>query len=111
MTLTKRKLARILRDQVGVAARDPRRENSMKTDLPVADRRSGPVTLADRKDRLVLLEEALQQLKPEHRDVIMMARIEKMSAREIGAEMDRSENAIHLLLGRALKSLAQHLKF
>ncbi len=111
VTLTKRKLARILRDQVGVAARDPRRENSMKTDLPVADRRSGPVTLADRKDRLVLLEEALQHLKPEHRDVIMMARIEKMSAREIGVEMDRSENAIHLLLGRALKSLAQHLKF
>ena len=111
VTLAKRKLARILRDQVGVAARDPRREKKIKTDIPIADRRSGPVTLADRKDRLVLLEEALQQLKPEHRDVIMLARIEKMSAREIGAEMNRSENAVHLLLGRALKSLAHHLKF
>ena len=111
VTLTKRKLARIIRDQVGVAARDPRREKNMKTDLPVEDRRSGPITLADRKDRLALLEEALQQIKPEHRDVIMMARIEKMSAREIGEVMNRSENAVHLLLGRALKSLAQHLKF
>lgn len=111
VTLAKRKLARILRDQIGVAARDPRREKNIKTDLPIADRRSGPITLADRKDRLALLEEALQQLKPEHRDVIMMARIEKMSAREIGDEMNRSENAVHLLLGRALKSLAQHLKF
>ena len=69
------------------------------------------MTVADRKDRLKLLEEALQQLKPEHRDVILMARIEKLSAKEIGAEMNRSENAVHLLLGRALKSLAQHLKF
>src|SRR5262249_641774 len=52
VTLARRKVARILRDQVGVAARDPRREHAMKTDLPVADRRSGPVTAADRKDRL-----------------------------------------------------------
>ena len=111
VTLTKRKLARILRDQVGVAARDPRREHAIKTDLPVADRRSGPVTLADRKDRLKLLEEALELLKPEHRDVIIMARIERLSAKDIGAEMNRSENAVHLLLGRALKTLAQHLKF
>ena len=35
-----------------------------------------------------------------------MARIEKLSAKEIGKEMNRSENAVHLLLGRALKSLA-----
>jgi RNA polymerase sigma-70 factor (ECF subfamily) len=111
VTLAKRKLARILRDQIGVAARDPRREKNIKTDLPVAGRRSGPVTIADRKDRLLLLDEALRQLKPEHRDVILMARIEKMSAKQIGEEMGRSENAVHLLLGRALKSLAQHLKF
>ena len=111
VTLAKRKLARILRDQVGVAARDPRREDSIKTDFPVADRRSGPITVADRKDRLNLLEAALQKLKPEHRDVILLSRIEKLSAKEIGAEMDRSENAVHLLLGRALKNLAQHLKF
>ena len=111
VVLAKRKLGRIIRDQIGVAARDPRRENAIKTDLPVADRRSGPVTLADRKDRLKLLEKALQELKPEHRDVIIMARIEKLSAKDIGAEMNRSENAVHLLLGRALRSLAQHLKF
>ena len=42
------KVARILRDQVGVAARDPRRERSMKTSLPLADLRSGPVTAAGR---------------------------------------------------------------
>ena len=57
-----------------------------------------------------------QQLSDEaklldHRAVIMAARIEKLSAKEIGERMGRTENAVHLLLGRALKRLAQELKF
>lgn len=110
VTLARRKVARILRDQIGVAARDPRRERAIKTDLPLADRRTGPVTTADRKDRLILLEEALQKLSETHREVILMARIENLSAREIGERLGRTENAVHLLLGRALKRLAQELK-
>src|SRR5690606_10735421 len=105
VTLARRKVARILRDQVGVAARDPRREQAMKTDFPVADRRSGPVTLADRQDRLAQLELALTRLSEDHREVIVLARIEGLSAKEIGERMGRSENAVHLLLGRALKRL------
>ena len=111
VVLAKRKVARILRDQVGVAARDPRRERAMKTDLPLADRRTGPATAADRKDRLLLLEQALARMVPDHREVIMLARIEKLSAKDIGERMGRTENAVHLLLGRALKRLAQELKF
>ncbi len=110
VTLVRRKIARILRDQVGVAARDPRRERAMKTDMPVADRRSGPVTAADRKDRLVLLEEALTRLSDSHREVILATKIEGMSAREVGEKMDRSENAVNLLLSRALKRLREELK-
>lgn len=109
VTLARRKIARILRDQVGVAARDPRREQHMKTDLPVADRRSGPVTVADRRDRLALLEDALTRLSDDHREVIVLSRIEGLAAKEIGARMGRSENAVHLLLSRALKRLAQEL--
>jgi RNA polymerase sigma factor (sigma-70 family) len=110
VTLARRKVARILRDQLGVAARDPRREHPIKTDLPLADRRSGPVTHADRKDRLELLEQAMERLSENHRDVIMMMKIEGMSAREVGEQMSRSENAVHLLLSRALKRLAEELK-
>lgn len=110
VTLARRKVARILRDQVGVAARDPRREQHMKTDLPLADRRSGPVTVADRRDRLALLEDALCKLSEDHREVIVLSRIEGLSAKEIGERMNRSENAVHLLLSRALKRLAQELR-
>ena len=109
VVLAKRKVARILRDQVGVAARDPRKERAMKTDLPMVDRRSGPVTVADRKDRLRLLEDALQRLSEDHREVIMLAKIEGLHAREIGERMERTENAVHLLLSRALKRLSEEL--
>jgi len=110
VTLARRKVARILRDQVGVAARDPRRECKVNTDVPLVDRRSGPVTVADRKDRLKLLEAALERLPEQHREVIVLSRIEGLSAKEIGERMGRSENAVHLLLGRALKKLAQELQ-
>jgi RNA polymerase sigma-70 factor (ECF subfamily) len=110
VTLARRKVARILRDQLGVAARDPRREHAIKTDLPLQDRRSGPVTHADRKDRLELLAQALERLTDDHREVVLLMKIEGLSAKEIGERMGRSENAIHLLLSRALKRLAEELK-
>lgn len=110
VTLARRKVARILRDQVGVAARDPRRERNMKTDLPVADRRTGPVTAADRKDRLALLADAVERLSPSHREVIILSRMEGLPAKEVAKRLGRTENAVHLLLGRALKRLAQELK-
>ena len=110
VTLARRKVARILRDQLGVAARDPRREHAIKTELPLADRRSGPVTHADRKDRLELLEQALERLSEDHREVILLMKIEGLAAKEVGERMARSENAIHLLLSRALKRLAEELK-
>ncbi len=110
VTLARRKVARILRDQLGVAARDPRREHAIKTDLPLADRRSGPVTHADRKDRLELLEQAIQRLSEDHRDVILLMKIDGLSAKEVAEQMGRTENAVHLLLSRALKRLAEELK-
>ncbi len=110
VTLARRKVARILRDQLGVAARDPRREHGIKTDLPLADRRSGPVTNADRKDRLELLEQAMTRLSEDHREVILLMKIEGMPAKDVGERMNRSENAVHLLLSRALKRLAEELK-
>ena len=110
VTLARRKVARIIRDQIGVAARDPRKERPVPTDLPMADRHSGPVTKADRGDRLALLEVALRKLKPVYREVVMRMKIEGHSAREVAADLERSENAIHLLLSRAIKQLGKEMK-
>ncbi|MEC8253607.1 MAG: sigma-70 family RNA polymerase sigma factor [Planctomycetota bacterium] len=110
VTLARRKVARIVRDQLGVAARDPRREHPIKTELPLADRRTGPVTSADRQDRLELLEAALSRLSEDHRNVILRIKIEGLSARAVAEKLGRTENAVHLLLSRALKRLAEELK-
>jgi RNA polymerase sigma-70 factor (ECF subfamily) len=110
VTLAKRKVARILRDQIGVAARNPNRERQVLTDLPIADRRSGPVTAADRRDRLELLGQALERLSEDYREVVLLTKIEGLPAKEVGVRMDRSENAVNLLLSRALKRLAEELK-
>ncbi len=110
VTLAKRKIARILRDQIGVAARNPNRERHVMTDLPIADRRSGPVTAADRRDRLELLGKALERLSDDYREVVLLTKIEGLPAKEVGVRMDRSENAVNLLLSRALKRLAEELK-
>jgi RNA polymerase sigma-70 factor, ECF subfamily len=110
VTLAKRKVARILRDQIGVAARNPNRERHVPTDLPVADRRTGPVTAADRRDRLELLGKALEKLSDDYREVILLTKIEGLPAKEVGVRMERSENAVNLLLSRALKRLAEELK-
>ena len=110
VTLAKRKVARILRDQIGVAARNPNRERQVLTDLPIADRRSGPVTAADRRDRLELLGQALERLSEDYREVVLLTKIEGLPAKEVGVRMDRSENAVNLLLSRALKRLAEALK-
>ena len=67
------------------------------------------MTAADRKDRLALLDDALQRLSPAHREVIILSRIESLPAKEIAKRLGRTENAVHLLLGRALKRLQEEL--
>lgn len=110
VTLARRKVARIVRDQLGVAARDPRREHAIPTEFPLADRGAGPVTQADRKDRLSLLEQAMERLSPDHREVILLMKIEGLPGKEVAERMGRTENATHLLLSRALKRLAEELQ-
>jgi RNA polymerase sigma factor (sigma-70 family) len=66
--------------------------------------------MADRKDRLALLEQALTKLSDDHREVVLLSKIEGLPAKEIAARMGRSENAVHLLLSRAIKRLGQELQ-
>lgn len=58
-----------------------------------------------RDERLERLQAALGGLSPDHREVIMLARIEGLRIKEIAKKMERSPNAVLLLLSRALKKL------
>jgi len=56
-------------------------------------------------ESLVRLERALETLAPEHREVIVLRKLEELSFAEIGERMGRSPDACRQLLARALVSL------
>lgn len=60
---------------------------------------------ARRGERFERLREALASLSADHREVILLARIEGLQLKEIAARMNRSVSAVQNLLLRALKEL------
>ena len=77
----------------------------LKTAIP--DRADSPSKDLRRNDRFDRLEDALRDLSSDHREVILLARIEKLRIDEIARRMDRSPNAVKKLLARALAELKQ----
>ena len=86
-------------------ARRHARDASMPAhlDLPTGD--DSPLTGLRRAERLDRLEDALRRLSPDHREVILLSRIQGLSTVEIGRRMHRSTKAVHQLLWRALQKL------
>jgi len=58
-----------------------------------------------RNERFDRLEASLMRLREEYRTVILLARIEGLSIKEIARRMERSESSVKNLLLRALKAL------
>jgi RNA polymerase sigma-70 factor (ECF subfamily) len=65
---------------------------------------SGATSLR-REERFDRLQAALDNLSPDHREVIQLARIEGLSMKEVAAKMNRSEAAASVLLVRAMRKL------
>ncbi len=61
------------------------------------------------EEELARLEGALAAMKPEHREVILLRRFEERSFSEIGAVMNRSEDASRMLYTRAMAALAKRM--
>lgn len=74
-------------------------------DLP--DDGSSPSQGVRRKERFDRLQRALDGLSPEHREVIVLARIKGMRLTDVAERMDRTPNAVAQLLGRALTKLKE----
>ncbi len=83
------------------ARRDPLA--SPVDDAPARD--LAPSRSLQRKERFDRLQDALEVLSPEHRRVIVLARLEKLPVKEIARRMDRSPAAVSMLLLRALEKL------
>ncbi|MBL8753211.1 MAG: sigma-70 family RNA polymerase sigma factor [Planctomycetes bacterium] len=105
-TTARRKIANRARDLMQ-QKRDVRREVGDLTEsaigsLGVAYARvstpSGKALLAEEVERL---EAAIEQLPEEQREVLTLAHLAGLSRAEIGAQMERSEEAVRALLHRA----------
>ena len=71
----------------------------------VEARRASPSSDLRRNERFDRLENAIVSLSPEHREVVMLARIEGQPIKEIAARTGRTPAAVSMLLSRALRNL------
>jgi RNA polymerase sigma-70 factor (ECF subfamily) len=64
-----------------------------------------PSVIMSRKEDLDKLEKAIDKLRPEYREVIMLAKIEELSYRQIGDRLSKSTGAVKVLVSRARMAL------
>ena len=69
-------------------------------------RTTTPSMIACKKEVLDRLEKALDELKPEYKEVIVLKRIEGLSHAEIAERLGKNTGAVRMLLARALAALA-----
>jgi RNA polymerase sigma-70 factor (ECF subfamily) len=68
-------------------------------------RTTTPSLILSKQEALDRLEEALDGLRPEYRQVIVLKRIEGLSYAEIGDKLGKSPGAVGMLLSRAMTAL------
>jgi len=66
-----------------------------------------PSVIMSKKEDLDKLEKAIDQLKPDYREVIVLAKIEGLSYKEIAGKLDKSINSVAHLLSRAMLALTE----
>ena len=64
-----------------------------------------PSVIMCKREALDRLETALDQLKPEYKEVVVLKRIEGLSYAEIGERLGKSPEAVGMLLSRAMTAL------
>ncbi len=65
-----------------------------------------PSIIMSRKEDLDKLEKAIDKLRPEYREVIVLAKIEELSYSQIGNRLSKSTGAVKMLVSRAIVALA-----
>jgi RNA polymerase sigma-70 factor, ECF subfamily len=109
-TTARRKIQKRARD-LDRQKRDVAREQSGDdVDLAVVAsayaRFSSPSASIMRREEVERLEAALEQLSPEHREVLTLAHLAGLSRAEIAAQIGSTEEAVRALLYRAMAKLS-----
>ena len=103
-----------IRDQADFQHRQRR---DVAADLPidaggidVAARVRSALSDAVMNEEAERLGAALEALDPDHREVIVLRKLEELSFREVAARMGRSEDACRMLLARAMVALTVQMR-
>ena len=102
-------------DKLHADKRDIRKEVRLDTYGPRTEGRSfagpapidatTPSVIMSRKEELDELARAMEALKPEYREVIVLTRIEGLSYKEISNKLGKSDEAVRKLFTRAMAAL------
>ena len=100
--------------------RDIRREMSLNNNRKSAQdsfvKTVGPVdsttpsVIMSRREELDKLEKAMDKLKPEYKEVILLTKIEGLSSKELSDRLGKAPGAVRMLLSRAMIALAGALE-
>lgn len=85
------------------------RGSALRAESWLADQRSSPSQLLERREDLVRLAEALYRLPEPQREAIVRFHLEGCSLSEVAEQMGRSSAAVAGLINRGLKQLRQLL--
>ncbi len=106
---------RDLADHFGAQKRDAGRERPLEIRNPSGDSMFGPIAdiattgtpsmYASHKEEIEALERAIDSLPDEQREALILVRYEGMSLAEAGAEMNRTADAMRMMVSRALVKL------
>lgn len=95
---------RDIRKEIRLEGCGPTTESRLSR-IPGPVRITTPSVIMSRKEDLDKLEKAIDKLKPEHKEVILLAKIEELSYKEIGQRLSKSTDAVGMLLSRAMVAL------
>lgn len=112
-------LSHVLRRYLGTRCRDMDLERRLEVELDRTSQsldrglvaaESSPSQRAARSERAVLLSDALAELPPAYREVIVLRHLEELTFSEVSRRMDRSLDSVEKLWMRALSRLRRSLR-
>ena len=118
----RRILARNLADNAryqNAGLRDHRRQHSLESlldqsSLSLQEALAATATTASgvaaRRERAVLLADALESLSADYREVVILRNLEGLKFNEVAARMGRSSGAVRMLWARAIERLSEVLE-
>jgi RNA polymerase sigma-70 factor (ECF subfamily) len=95
---------RDIRREVRLNTHSPALKDSFAAALEPIDTTT-PSAIISKREEFDKLAKAIDALKPEYREVIVLTKVEGLSYREIGDKLGRSADAARMLFSRAMAAL------